>query len=33
MRTYIWRGVKYTITEDEYQGLLNGWLNPADLFG
>lgn len=33
MRTYIWRGVVYYITEEEYEGLVNGWLNPADLFG
>lgn len=33
MKTYIWRGVVYTITDEEFEGLKNGWLNPADLFG
>lgn len=33
MRTYIYKGVTYVITEEEYEGLVNGWLNPADLFG
>lgn len=33
MKTYIWKGVTYTITEEEFEGLRNGWLNPNDLFG
>ena len=33
MKTYIWKGVTNTITEEEFEGLRNGWLNPNDLFG
>lgn len=33
MKTYIWKGVEYTITEEEFEALRSGWLNPADLFG
>lgn len=33
MKTYIWNGVTYVITEEEFYNLRAGWLNPADLFG
>ena len=32
MRTILYMGVEYTITEEEYQGLVNGWLSFTDLF-
>ncbi len=32
MRTITYNGVEYTITEDEYQGLVHGWLSFTDLF-
>ena len=33
MRTYIWKGVVYTITEDEFKALLEGWIRPEEIFG
>lgn len=33
MRTYIYNGVEYVITEEEFEGLVNGWLVAKDLFG
>lgn len=33
MKTYIWNGVEYTVTEEEFEGLLNGWLSAKDMFG
>ena len=32
MRTISYNGVMYTITEEEYQGLVNGWLSFSDPF-
>ena len=32
-RTYWYQGVMYLITEEEYQDLVNGWVNPKDMFG
>ena len=33
MRTYIWKGVIYNVTEEEFQDLISGWVRPQDLFG
>lgn len=33
MKTYIWKGVVYTITEEEFNDLRNGWIKPEDMFG
>lgn len=33
MKTYIWKGVVYTITEEEFNDLRNGWVKPEDMFG
>lgn len=32
MRTVYYKGVAYIITEEEFQGLLNGLLSWADMF-
>lgn len=33
MKTYIWKGVVYTITEEEFNNLRSGWVKPEDMFG
>lgn len=33
MKTYWFNGVEYVVTEEEFDGLLNGWLNAVDMFG
>ena len=33
MKTYWYDGVEYTITEEEFENLLNDWTSPRDLFG
>ena len=33
MRNYIYKGVVYTITEEEFQDLMEGWIRPEDMFG
>lgn len=32
MKAYIWNNVIYYITEEEFYGLRDGWLNPKDMF-
>ena len=33
MKTYIYKGVVYYITEEEFNDLRDGWIKPEDLFG
>lgn len=32
MKTYWYNGVKYIITEEEFEALLNGWVSARDMF-
>jgi hypothetical protein len=33
MKTYIYNGVEYIISEEEFMDLVNGWVTAKDMFG
>lgn len=33
MKTYIYNGVEYIISEQEFEDLVNGWVTSKDMFG
>ena len=33
MKTYIYNGVEYIISEQEFEDLVNGWVTGKDMFG